>query len=51
MKRLISIILGLSLALGTVSVGFAADGATKKQKKKKGKKKGHFAKKKTHVRL
>ena len=39
MKRLMSVLLGLSLAMGVVSVGFGADDTTKKETKKKGKKK------------
>lgn len=39
MTRLMSVLLGLSLAMGAVSVGFAADDTTKKETKKKGKKK------------
>ncbi len=41
MNKLMSVLLGLSLAMGAVSVGFAADDTTttKKENKKKGKKK------------
>ena len=39
MNKLMSVLLGLSLAIGAVSVGFAADDTTKKETKKKGKKK------------
>jgi len=40
MIRLMSVLLGLSLAMGAVSVGFAGDDSTtKKETKKKGKKK------------
>ncbi len=38
MKRLMSVLLGLSLAIGAASVSFADD-TTKKETKKKGKKK------------
>jgi hypothetical protein len=39
MKKLMTLMLGLSLALGAVSVSFADDAPPKKEKKKKGKKK------------
>ena len=39
MKRLMSVLLGLSLAIGVASVSFAAeDGTTKKETKKKNRK-------------
>jgi hypothetical protein len=38
MKKLMTLMLGLSLALGSVAVSFAADDAPKAEKKKKGKK-------------
>jgi len=34
-----SVLLGMTLAMGVVSVGFSADDTTKKETKKKGKKK------------
>jgi hypothetical protein len=39
MKKLMTLMLGLSLALGAVSVSFADDAPPKKEGKKKGKKK------------
>ena len=39
MKRLMSVLLGLSLAIGVASVSFADDTPTKKETKKKNKKK------------
>ena len=38
MKKLMSILLGLSLVIGTAAIGFAAD--EKKEEKKESKKKG-----------
>ncbi len=43
MKKLMSILLGLSLVIGTATVAFAAD--EKKEEKKESKKKGKKAKK------
>jgi len=43
MKKLMTLMLGMSLALGCVAVGFAAD--EKKEEKKEAKKKGKKAKK------
>ncbi len=40
MKKLMTLMLGLSLALGSVAVTFAQDQGTKTEGKKKGKKKG-----------
>jgi len=40
MKKLISLILGLSMALGTVAVTFAQEGYPKEDTKKASKKKG-----------
>jgi hypothetical protein len=40
MKKLMTIMLGLCLAMGTVAVSFADDAPAKKEKKKKGGKKG-----------
>jgi hypothetical protein len=47
MKKLMTIMLGLSLALGAVSISFAEDAPAKKEdgKKKKGKKKKDETKK------
>ena len=39
MKKFMTLMLGLSLALGAVSVSFADDAPPKTEKKKKGKKK------------
>jgi len=39
MKKLMTLMLGLSLALGAVSISFADDAPPKKEGKKKGKKK------------
>jgi len=38
MKKLMTLMLGLSLALGAVSISFAQDAPKKEEKKKKGKK-------------
>jgi putative cell wall-binding protein len=46
MKRLLPVILGLSLALGTVSVSFAQDQGTQTEKKKSSDKKKSEKKKK-----
>ncbi len=40
MKKLMTLMLGLSLAIGSVAVTFAADEKKEETKKKKGKKKG-----------
>ena len=40
MKKLMTVMLGLSLALGAVSISFADDAPPKKEGKKKGGKKG-----------
>ena len=40
MKKLMTLMLGLSLAIGSVAVTFAADEKKSEEKKKKGKKKG-----------
>lgn len=45
MKKMMTLMLGLSLALGSVAVTFAQDAPKKESKKKSGKKKG--GKKKT----
>jgi hypothetical protein len=45
MKKLMTLMLGMALAFGTVAVTFAQDQPTKTEKKKSGKKKG--SKKKT----
>ncbi len=39
MRKLMTLMLGLSLALGAVSISFADDAPAKKEHKKKGKKK------------
>ena len=39
MKKLVTLMLGLSLALGSVAVAFGQDAPPKTEKKKKGKKK------------
>ena len=39
MRKLMTLMLGLSLALGAVSISFADDAPPKKESKKKGKKK------------
>lgn len=39
MKKLLSVMLGLTLILGTVSTSFAQEGEKKEEMKKKGKKK------------
>ena len=44
MKKLMSMLLGLSLVIGTAAIGFAAD-EVKKETKKKGKKKVEAEKK------
>ena len=46
MKRLMTLMLGLSLALGCVAVSFAQDTPSAQKSKKKGKKKGSKAPKK-----
>ena len=43
MRKFMTLMLGLSLALGAVSVSFADDAPPKKEKKKKGKKKDESA--------
>jgi uncharacterized metal-binding protein len=45
MKKLMTLMLGLTLAFGTVAISFAQDAPPKTEKKKSGKKKG--SKKKT----
>ena len=40
MKKLISLMLGMTLVLGTVAVTFAQEGEKKEDTKKEGKKKG-----------
>ncbi len=47
MKKLMTLMLGLSLALGTVAVTFAQDAPKKEEKKKGGKKKGGKKKEET----
>ena len=45
MKKLMTLMLGLSLALGSVAVAFGQDEPKKEEGKKKGKKKGEEPKK------
>jgi hypothetical protein len=45
MKKLMSILLGLSLVIGTAVIGFAAEPEKKEEVKKEAKKKGKKAKK------
>ena len=47
MKKLMTLMLGLSLALGCVAVSFSQDTTTKKEKKSKAPKKKKTAEKKT----
>lgn len=47
MKKLMTLMLGLSLALGSVAVAFSQDTTTKKEKKSKAPKKKKTAEKKT----